>query len=159
MVENPEPPERRATRASEKAKKAAEADEKQQLIDRYRGMLMTGKDEELKVTPGVIQDKNRRELDEVLARMDAGMEDSYGVRQWECGSDSVEEERQVNKEIVEDLVDEESQNLFTGQGDARAKTDLVEESEIKTEEQCEENTGGQKVNIKIGSFDYDLKLR
>ena len=156
MAENPEPPERRATRASEKAKKAAEADEKQLLIDQYRGMLMAGKDEELKVTPGVIQDKNRRELDEVLARMDAGGEDSYGVRQWEGGS---EEERQVKKEMVEELVDEESQNLFTRQGDARAKTDLVEEIEIKTEDQCEENTGGQKallgcVNIKIGSFYY-----
>ena len=143
MVGNPEPPERPATRASEKAKKAAEADEKQQLIDQYRGMLMAGKDEDLKVTPGVIQDKNRRELDEVLVKMDAGMEDSYGVRQWEGGSDSVEE-GQVKKEVVEDLADEESQNLFTGQGDARAKTDLVEEFEIKTEEQCEENAGGQK---------------
>ena len=89
-MENPEPPEEQTTRAREKAKQAAEAeqaaDEKQQLIDQYRGLLMVGGkgEKDLNLTPGVVHDKNRRELDEILARKNAGLlELSPSSAQWE----------------------------------------------------------------------------
>ena len=151
-MENPEPPEQRTTRAKEKAKQAAEEEqaavEKQQLIDQYRGLLMVGGkgEKDLKLTPGVVHDKNRRELDEILARKNAGLlELSPSTAAVE--EDSFEEEQApVKKEVVED--GEESQelgNLLTGQGDLRVKTeaDLLEEIEIKAEEEdalSEENT-------------------
>ena len=152
-MENPEPPEQRTTRAKEKAKQAAEEEqaaiEKQQLIDQYRGLLMVGGkgEKDLNLTPGVVHDKNRRELDEILARKNAGLlELSPSTAAVE--EDSFEEEQAaVKKEVAED--GEESQelgNLLTGQGDVRVKTetDLLEEIELKTEEQgslSEENTG------------------
>ena len=96
-MENPEPPERRTSRAREKVKQAAEEEqaafekeqaavEKQQLIDKYRGLLMVGGKGEgdLNLTPGVVHDKNRRELDEILARKNAGLlELSPSSAQWE----------------------------------------------------------------------------
>ena len=159
-MENPEPPERRTTRAREKVKQAAEEEqaafekeqaavEKQQLIDKYRGLLMVGGkgEEDLNLTPGVVHDKNRRELDEVMARKNAGLlELSPGSAAVE-NDPSEEEQAAVKKEVVEDS--EESQelgNLLTGQGGVRVKTetDLLEEVVIKTEDQCslsEENAG------------------
>ena len=152
-MENPEPPEQRTTRAKEKAKQAAEAeqaaDEKQQLIDQYRGLLMVGGkgEEDLNLTPGVVHDKNRRELDEILSRKNAGLlklsPSSAAVE-----NDPSEEEQAVVKEEVKEG-DEESQelgNLLTGQRDVRVKTetDLLEEIDIKMEEQgslSEENAG------------------
>ena len=159
-MENPEPPERRTTRAREKVKQAAEEEqaaaeeeqaavEKQQLIDKYRGLLMVGGkgEEDLNLTPGVVHDKNRRELDEILARKNAGLLElspsSAAVEE-----DSSEEEQTVVKEEVvgEGEESQELGNLLTGQGDVRVKTetDLLEEVVIKTEDQCslsEENAG------------------
>ena len=154
-MENPEPPERRTTRAREKVKQAAEEEqaaaeekqaavEKQQLIDKYRGLLMVGGkgEEDLNLTPGVVHDKNRRELDEIKARKNAGLLE-LSPSSASVEEDSFEEEQAaVKKEVAED--GEESQEL--GKGDARVKleTDLLEEIEIKTEEQgflSEENTG------------------
>ena len=148
-MENPEPPEQRTTRAKEKAKQAAEEEqaavEKQQLIDQYRGLLMVGGkgEKDLNLTPGVVHDKNRRELDEILAKKNAGLLElspsSAAVEE-----DTFEEEQAaVKKEDGEES--QELGNLLTGQGDARVKTetDLLEEIEIKAEDQdalSEENT-------------------
>merc|ERR1719341_396964 len=106
--------------------------------------MVGGKGEkDLNLTPGVVHDKNRLELDEILARKNAGLLElspsSAAVEE-----DSFEEEQAAVKK--ED--GEESQklgNLLTGQGDLRVKTetDLLEELEIKTEEQdalSEDNT-------------------
>ena len=158
MAGNPDPPERRTTRASEKAKTDAEAVGKQQLVDNFRGLLMTGKGETLNPSPGVLHDKNRRELDEILARKNAGLLELSPSSVGEEEDSSEEEQAAVKEEVVED--GEESQelgNLLTGQGDLRVKTetDLLEQMEIKTEEQCslgEENTGEQKLyqlNFKV----------
>ena len=159
-MENPEPPERRTTRAREKVKQAAEEEqaafekeqaavEKQQLIDKYRGLLMVGGkgEEDLNLTPGVVHDKNRRELDEILSRKNAGLlklSPSIAAVEEEP---SEEEQAAVKKEVVEG--GEESQelrNMIIGQGDARVKTetDLLKEIDIKMEDQCslsEENAG------------------
>ena len=148
MAGNPDPPEQRTTRATERVRKDAEAVEKQQLVNNFRGLLLTGKGETLNPSPGVLHDKCRRELNEILARKNAGLLDlspsSTGVEEEDS---SEEEEAVVKEEVVED--GEESQelgNLLTGQGDVRVKTetDLSEEIEIKTEEQgsfSDENTG------------------
>ena len=152
-MENPEPPEERTTRAREKAKQAAEeeqaADEKQRLIDQYRGLLMVGGkgEKDLNLTPGVVHDKNRRELDEILARKNAGLLELSPSSAAVEEDSSEEEQAAVKEEVVEDS--EESQelgNLLTGQGGVRVKTetDLLEEVVIKTEDQCslsEENAG------------------
>ena len=143
-MENPEPPEQRTTRAREKAKQAAEEEqaavEKQQLIDEYRGLLMVGGkgEEDLNLTPGVVHDKNRRELDEIMARKNAGLLELSPSSAAVEEDPSEEEQAAVKEEVAED--GEESQelgNLLTGQGDIRVKTEtgLLEEIEIKTEEQ------------------------
>ena len=143
-MENPEPPEQRTTRAREKAKQAAEEEqaavEKQQLIDEYRGLLMVGGkgEKDLNLTPGVVHDKNRRELDEVMARKNAGLlELSPGSAAVE-NDPSEEEQAAVKEEVAEDGEErQEFRNLLTGQGDISVKTEtgLLEEIEIKTEEQ------------------------
>merc|ERR1719341_1338537 len=87
--------------------------------------MVGGKGEEdLNLTPGVVHDKNRRELDEILTRKNAGLLElspsSAAVEE-----DSFEEEQAaVKQEVAED--GEESQelgNLLTGQGDLRVKTE------------------------------------
>ena len=149
-MENPEPPEQRTTRAREKAKQAAEEEqaavEKQQLIDKYRGLLMVGGkgEEDLNLTPGV-HGEDRRELDEIMARKNAGLLDlSPSSTSVEEEDSSEEEEAVIKEEVLED--GEESQelgNLLTGQGDVRVKTetDLPEEMEIETEEQASLSDG------------------
>ena len=143
-MENPEPPEQRTTRAREKAKQAAEEEqaavEKQQLIDEYRGLLMVGGkgEKDLNLTPGVVHDKNRRELDEIMARKNAGLLELSPCSAAVEEDPSEEEQAAVKEEVAEN--GEESQelgNLLTGQGDVRVKTErgLLEEIEIKTEEQ------------------------
>merc|ERR1719341_2390400 len=109
--------------------------------------MVGGKGEEdLNLTPGVVHDKNRRELDEIKARKNAGLLE-LSPSSASVEEDSFEEEQAaVKQEVAED--GEESQelgNLLTGQGDLRVKTetDLLKELEIKTEEQgalSEENT-------------------
>ena len=143
-MENPEPPEQRTTRAREKAKQAAEEEqaavEKQQLIDEYRGLLMVGGkgEKDLNLTPGVVHDRNRRELDEIMARKNAGLLE-LSPSSAAVGEDSSEEEQAaVKEEVAEDGEErQEFRNLLTGQGDVRVKieTGLLEEIEIKTEEQ------------------------
>ena len=143
-MENPEPPEQRTTRAREKAKQAAEEEqaavEKQQLIDEYRGLLMVGGkgEKDLNLTPGVVHDKNRRELDEIMARKNAGLLE-LSPSSAAVGEDSSEEEQAAVKEEVAEYGEESQElgNLLTGQGDVRVKTEtgLLEEIEIKTEEQ------------------------
>ena len=143
-MENPEPPEQRTTRAREKAKQAAEEEqaavEKQQLIDEYRGLLMVGGkgEKDLNLTPGVVHDKNRRELDEIMARKNAGLLE-LSPSSAAVGEESSEEEQAaIKEEVVENSEErQEVRNLLTGQGDVRVKTEtgLLEEIEIKTEEQ------------------------
>ena len=159
-MENPEPPERRTTRAREKVKQAAEEEqaafekeqaavEKQQLIDKYRGLLMVGGKGEgdLNLTPGVVHDKNRRELDEILARKNAGLLELSPSSAAVVNDSSEEEQAAVKEEVVGDGEESlELGSLLTGQVDVRVKreTDLLEEIEIKMEEQCflnEENIG------------------
>ena len=149
-MENPEPPEQRTTRAREKAKQAAEEEqaavekqqaavEKQQLIDKYQGLLMVGGkgEEDLNLTPGV-HDEDRRELDEIMARKNAGLLE-LSPSSAAVGEESSEEEQAAVKEEVAENGEErqEFRNLLTGQGDIRVKTEtgLLEEIEIKTEEQ------------------------
>ena len=159
-MENPEAPERRTTRAREKVKQAAEEEqaaaeeeqaavEKQQLIDKYRGLLMVGGkgEEDLNLTPGVVHDKNRRELDEVMARKNAGLLE-LSPSSAAVENDSSEEEQAVVKEEVKENGEESQElgNLLTGQGGVRVttETDLPDEIVIKTEEQgslSEENAG------------------
>ena len=151
-MENPEPPEQRTTRAKEKAKQAAEAeqaaDEKQQLIDQYRGLLMVGGkgEKDLNLTPGVVHDKNRRELDEILSRKNAGLLKLSPSSAAVENDPSEEEQAAVKEDVVGDGEENlELGSLLTGQGDVRVKReiDLLEEIEIKTEEQgalSEENT-------------------
>ena len=103
MVGNPDPPERRTTRASLKAKKAAEEDEKQRLVDSYQGMLMAGENDDFELSPGVVDDRNRRELNEIMA----GEKDN-----------SEEEQVAIKEEVVGD---EGSQELTGRQGDARVE--------------------------------------
>ena len=165
-MENPEPPEGRTSRSREKVKEAAEeaqaaaeeqaaADEKQQLIDKYRGLLMVGGkgEEDLNLTPGVVQDKNRRELDEISVKLDAGL-----LQLSPCSADVEEDSSEEGQAVVKEEVDEAGEeseelgNLLTGQGDARVEmeTDLLKEMEIKTEEQwsmSEVSTGELKCSF------------
>ena len=107
-----------------------------------------GKDETLNPSPGALHDKCRRELNEILARNNAGLLDlspsSAGVEEEDS---SEEEDAVVKEEVVEDGAEsQELGNLLTGQGDVRVKTetDLSEEMEIETEEQgslSDGNTG------------------
>merc|ERR1719341_2593270 len=123
--------------------------------------MVGGKGEEdLNLTPGVVHDKNRRELDEILERKNAGLLELSPSSAAVENDPSEEEQAAVTEEVKEG--DEESQelgNLLTGQGDVRVKTetDLLKEIDIKMEDQCslsEENAGeGGGVQEKIEAFE------
>ena len=121
-----------------KAQKAAEVDARQKEIDENRGILLAGKGEDFCLTPGVVCDRARCELDEILERMESGVikeevedEEESNERTQETdnmvavsgdqATDGKEEEQVV---VKYEVVEEEAQEL-----------DWLEDMDVKTEEQ------------------------
>ena len=139
------------TRGGKKAQKAAEVDARQKEIDECKGILLAGKGEDFCLTPGVVCDLARCELDEILKRVikKEVEEDEGGANERtqepdnmvagprDQATDGEEEEQVVVKDEVVEEEAQESENLSAGPGFPMVwiEMDWLEDLEVKTEEQ------------------------
>ena len=156
------------TRGGKKAQKAAEVDARQREIDECKGILLAGRGEDFCLTPGVVCDLARCELDEILKRVikKEVEEDEGGANERtqepdnmvagprEQATDGEEEEQVVVKDEVVEEEAQEFENLSAGPGVPMVKIemDLLEDMEVKTEAQdageMSQGEGGE-VNLEI----------
>ena len=151
-----------------KAQKAAEVDARQREIDESRGILLAGRGEDFCLTPGVVCDLARCELDEILKRVIKKEleEDEGGANERtqepdnmvagprDQATDGEEEEQVVVKEEVVEEESREFENLSAGPGVPMVKIemDLLEDMEVKTEVQ----DAGEVSQVEGGEVDLGI---